>query len=74
MALSAGFRLETASAEDMNEAFSVMNDAYHEDEVWQLMIKGVEKKEILPWTIKTFMGRWTMPDITTYKIVEEKSG
>lgn len=74
MSLPCGFRLETASAEDMKEIFSVMIDAYVEDEVWQTMVRDCEQKDILPWTLNTFLGRWTMPDIITYKIVEEGSG
>lgn len=74
MFLPHGFKLETASAEDMKEVFSVMIDAYVEDEVWQTMVKDCDQKDVLPWTTNTFLGRWTMPDIATYKIVEESSG
>jgi hypothetical protein len=74
MSLPHGFRLETAPADDLKEAFSVMIDAYVDDEVWQTMVKDCDQKEVLPWTIKTFLVRWSMPDITTYKIVEESSG
>lgn len=74
MAVPAGFKLEKASHEDMKEAFALMIDSYVDDEVWQLMVKDCDQKDILPWTVKTFMGRWTMPDITTFKITDENSG
>ncbi|KUJ15614.1 uncharacterized protein LY89DRAFT_734772 [Mollisia scopiformis] len=74
MAVPIGFRLEKASPEDMKDVFALMMDAYVDDEVWQTTVKDCDQKEILPWTLKTFTPRWTMPDIETYKIIEEKSG
>ncbi|CZR60358.1 uncharacterized protein PAC_10254 [Phialocephala subalpina] len=75
MALPASLKLETGSPEDVKEAFQVMLDTYDVDtEIWKIIVKDCDQKEILPWVLKTFAVRWGMPDISTYKIVEESSG
>lgn len=75
MALPTGLKLEKGSPDDMKEAFQVMLDTYDVDtEIWRILVKDCNHKEILPWTLNTFAGRWTMPDMATYKLVEKISG
>lgn len=74
MTLPLGFKLSVASVEDMPEVFRVLTTAFADDEVWKHIMNDCAQADVLPWVIRELCPRWVMPDIETYKIVEEASG
>jgi len=74
--LAPGFTLSEGSLADSNsdEIWRLLEDAYENDEVWQVAFKECKKEDIHPWVMNTFTPRWNLPDITFYKITEESTG
>jgi len=74
MSLQDGFAIRKASTEDMPEIWKVLEDAFTEDRVWELLIRNCKNEEVLPWVISTLGPRWLLPDIETYKVTQKSSG
>ncbi|KAK0108346.1 hypothetical protein ONS95_003161 [Cadophora gregata] len=70
MTIALGFEIAEASKEDMDEVFQVLLAAYAGDEVWHQVFKNCKQEDIHPWIMANLNGRWTMPDIKTFKVTD----
>lgn len=72
--LPTGFELCEAVPSDSDEIWQVLEAAFADDETWIPVFSGCKKDDIHPWITTFFVGRWALPDISFYKIVEKKTG
>lgn len=74
MSLAPGFEFAQATSDDVGELFTIWNEALVDLPVWHILFKDCDPKEVQPWLVRTFGPRWTMDDITMWKITEISSG
>lgn len=74
LTLDPNFTISTALPSDMDEVFRMMELAHYNDGVWKHARKKVPDEELHVWLMEVLAPRWDMPDIETYKIVENSSG
>jgi hypothetical protein len=74
MPLPPGFEFSEASSEQVEEAFTVMEKALTDDEVWVIMIKDCEPSQVHPWFWGNIGPRYQLPDIKSYIITEIATG
>jgi hypothetical protein len=72
--LPPGFKLSEGDISDSDEIWQLCEDAFGDDEIWQVVFKGCKKEDIHLWVMSVLSPRWNLPDITLYKIVEESTG
>ncbi|RFU29234.1 hypothetical protein B7463_g7081, partial [Scytalidium lignicola] len=68
------FKFMEADLSDMDEIWTVAEEAFETDAIWELPFKNCKKEDIPPWIMSNFAPRWSLPDITIYKIIEIASG
>jgi hypothetical protein len=72
--LASGFKLSEGSFGNSDEIWQLLEDAFKDDAIWQLIFKNCKKEDIHSWTMNGLSHRWTLPDITFYTITEESTG
>ncbi len=68
------FKLTEAPPSDMDEMWALCEEAYASDAIWKVVFKDCPKEQIHPWIMSIFPHRWSLPDITFYKITELATG
>jgi hypothetical protein len=70
MELPPGFEFGEAHKTEISDLFSIWNNIFIDYEVWRVIFKNSDTKEIPPWLVKTFGPRWAMDDVTIWTITE----
>jgi hypothetical protein len=74
MDLAPGFEFSEAHNDKISSLFSVWNDAFVDYELWKIIFKESDPKEIHPYFVKTCASRWTIDDVAMWRIRETSSG
>jgi hypothetical protein len=74
LTLDPKFTLSEALPSEIDEIFHILERAYGTDGNWVEIFKEVNPDEIHQYLMTYLSPRWTLPDITIYKITEVATG
>jgi hypothetical protein len=72
--LAAGFSLREGTHEEVDEMMELVRFAVAKDPLWRRRGGKCSAETEREWSAATMSGRWRMPDISTYIIVEDTTG